>query len=225
MLYFHMRKMAILFLSSLTAVAVTVMADSRIDAVRAGEKSPPRETATMPCARKFSESIRGSPLGFDRVGTDRQPEDLPRSYGVLLFQAFESLDVFGPLDALQNLARSYQMDLALISSTLNPVSTKPRSPSMNPKNSTVFQSVVPTHTLETAPPLDVLIVPGGVGTRAPDINSTIDWIANTYPTLKYLITVCTGAGLAAQAGVLDCKRATTNKAAWASTVRLGPKVN
>lgn len=117
------------------------------------------------------------------------------------------------------------MDLALISPTLDPVTTKPRSPSMNPKNSSFFQSIVPTHTLETAPPLDVLIIPGGLGTRAPDLNSTIDWIAKTYPTLKYLITVCTGAGLAAQSGVLDCKRATTNKASWASTIKLGPKVH
>lgn len=69
---------------------------------------------------------------------------------MLLFPAFESLDVFGPLDALQILSRSYQIDLALIASTLDPVSTKPRASSMNPKNSTFFQSVVPTHTLETA---------------------------------------------------------------------------
>ena len=116
------------------------------------------------------------------------------------------------------------MDLALISSNLDPVSTKPRSPSMNPKNSTFFQSVVPTHTLEDAPDLDVLIVPGGLGTRAPDLNTTIDYITATYPKLQYFLSVCTGAGLAARAGVLDGKRATTNKASWAGTIALGPKV-
>lgn len=144
---------------------------------------------------------------------------------MILFQAFESLDVFGPLDALQTLSRSYQMDLALIAPTMDPVSTQPRAKVMNPKNSTFFQAVLPTHTFATAPPLDVLMIPGGLGTRAPDLNATIDWIAKTYPTVKYLITICTGAGLAAQSGVLDCKKATTNKASWASTIRLGPKVN
>jgi len=69
-----------------------------------------------------------------------------------------------------------------------------------------------------------LIVPGGLGTRSPSLNSTIDYITTTYPKLRYLITVCTGAGLAAKAGVLDGRRATTNKSAWASTVALGPKV-
>ena len=145
---------------------------------------------------------------------------------MLLFQAFELLDVFGPLDALQILSRKYRMDLSLISSssTLDPVSTRPRAPGMNPMNSTFFQSVLPTHTIKDAPDLDVLIIPGGLGTRAPDLNATIDYIRTTYPKLQYLITVCTGAGLAAQAGVLDSRRATTNKGSWANTVALGPKV-
>lgn len=116
------------------------------------------------------------------------------------------------------------MNHALLSPTLDPVSTRPRSPSMNPKNSTFPQSVVPTHTLKDAPDIDVLLVPGGRGTRAPDLNTTIKYIAATYPQLQYLITICSGAGLAAQAGVLDGKRATINKASWSGTVALGPRV-
>lgn len=52
----------------------------------------------------------------------------------------------------------------------------------------------------------------------------VEFIRKTYPKLKYLLTICTGAGVAAKAGVLDGKRATTNKAAWNETVKLGPKV-
>lgn len=152
-------------------------------------------------------------------------EGLPKRYGVLLFPAFELLDVFGPLEALQLLSRQYQMDLALISQTMDPVSTRPRSPSMNPKNSTFFPSIVPTHTLDNASDLDVLLIPGGPGMRAPDLNTTLEFIATTYPKLQYLLTVCTGAGLAASAGVLDGKRATTNKASWESMIARGPKVN
>ncbi|KAI9826841.1 MAG: hypothetical protein M1832_005780 [Thelocarpon impressellum] len=150
---------------------------------------------------------------------------VPQRYGIILFQAFESLDVFGPLDALQMLSRQYKLDLALISATtLEPVTTEPRVPSMNPKNSSFFQRVVPTHTLADAPPLDVLFVPGGLGTRAPDLNATVAYIQATYPRLQYLISVCTGVGLVARASVLDGKRATTNKASWAATVALGPDV-
>lgn len=165
-------------------------------------------------------------LHLAESSTDMQVTGPPKHYGMLLFQAFESLDVFGPLDALQILSKRYKMDLSLISSssTLDPVSTAPRAPSMNPMNSSFFQSVVPTHTIKDAPDLDVLIIPGGIGTRAPDLNATIDYIRTTYPKLQYLITVCTGAGLAAEAGVLDGKRATTNKGSWIHTIARGPRV-
>ncbi len=118
------------------------------------------------------------------------------------------------------------MNLSIIASTLDPVSTKVRSATMNPHNSTFSESVVPTHTFAQPPAsLDVLIVPGGLGTRAPDLQDMIAYIKGTYPQLKYLISVCTGAGLLARAGVLDGKRATTNKRAWEATTALGPKVN
>ena len=44
------------------------------------------------------------------------------------------------------------------------------------------------------------------------------------PELQYLLTVCTGAGVAARAGVLDGKYATTNKRAWESTTALRTEV-
>ena len=113
------------------------------------------------------------------------------------------------------------MTLALLSSTLEPVTTK--SPlSAN----AVSQSVVPTHTFATAPSLDLLLVPGGLGARgsSPEIEEAISYIRNVYPQLRYLITVCTGSGLAARAGVLDGKRATTNKRAWAEITGLAVDV-
>ena len=95
---------------------------------------------------------------------------------------------------------------------------------MNPKNSSFAQSVVPTHNYGNAPPLDVLIVPGGLGSRAPDLNSTSEFIARVYPKLQYLITVCTGSAVVASTGILDGKLATTNKASWYATIAPYPKV-
>jgi transcriptional regulator GlxA family with amidase domain len=140
---------------------------------------------------------------------------------VVLFPGFQALDVFGPLDALNTLSRTHDITLAILSSTLDSVTTKaPRFPNA------IGQSVVPTHTFTSAPPLDVLLVPGGQGTRGstPSNEEVISYIREVYPRLKYLITICTGAGLAARAGVLDGKRATTNKRAWAETIAVGPKV-
>ncbi|KAJ6004399.1 hypothetical protein N7499_000464 [Penicillium canescens] len=113
------------------------------------------------------------------------------------------------------LSWSHNLTLSLLSSTLDPVTTKaPISPVA------LGQSLVPTHTFATAPTLDLLLVPGGLGTRipCPEISDVIAYIRATYPSLKYLVTVCTGSILASRAGVLDGKRATTNKMAWATTV-------
>jgi len=78
-------------------------------------------------------------------------------------------------------------------------------------------SLVATHSFATAPDLDILLVPGGIGNRfLNDTGDTSmeDFIASRYPSLKYLLSVCTGAATLAKSGVLNGRRATTNKAAW-----------
>ncbi|KAL2857280.1 DJ-1/PfpI family protein [Aspergillus pseudoustus] len=153
-----------------------------------------------------------------------QAAPVPKTYGMLLFRGFELLDVFGPLEALSVVARRTKIDLYLLAETLDPVTTEPLMPSMNRFNSSFFPTVNPTHTLADAPDIDVLIVPGGIGTRSPYLNDTIDWIAETYPKVQYLLTVCTGSALVAKSGVLDGRRATTNKASWSSVITFGPNV-
>ncbi|KAH8594537.1 class I glutamine amidotransferase-like protein [Bisporella sp. PMI_857] len=145
--------------------------------------------------------------------------------GFVLFPGFELLDVTGPLDALNLLSFNHTLNLSLIASTLEPLNNKVRMPTS--ANSSFGVSIVPTHTFATAPELDVLMIPGGAGTRAPvsELQEIFDFVRVRYPTLKYLITVCTGAGIAARAGVLDGRYATTNKRAWAQTTALGPNVN
>ncbi|GLB10959.1 hypothetical protein AtubIFM57258_007371 [Aspergillus tubingensis] len=156
----------------------------------------------------------------------------PLRIGVLLFPGFQALDVFGPLDVLNVLSWSTNtpsptspsptptppISLTLLSTTLTPISTLP--PSLP---NALSQSILPTATLTSAPPLDVLLIPGGWGTRAP-LPEHIEYIRSVYPSLKYLLTVCTGGKLAARAGVLDGKRATTNKNDWESVVRDAPRV-
>lgn len=120
------------------------------------------------------------------------------------------------------------MELSLISTgnTTDMVTTEPVTKAMNPFNSTMYPKIPPTHCMADPPmDLDVLIIPGGLGTRSPNLNDTIDYVARVYPNLKYLITICTGAGIAARAGVLEGKRATTNKASWASVVQYGNDVD
>lgn len=129
------------------------------------------------------------------------------------------------MNPLFYLAFSRQLNLALISDTLDPVWVAPVSEQLNAQNSSFWFSVNPTHTYDNPPEdIEVLLVPGGPGVTLGNTTSAVDYVRKVYPKLRYLITTCTGAGIAAQAGVLDGRRATTNKSAWANITAMGPDV-
>ncbi|KAI9371474.1 class I glutamine amidotransferase-like protein [Aspergillus egyptiacus] len=139
----------------------------------------------------------------------------PLRIAILLFPGFQALDAFGPLDCLNVLSQSQHLTLSILAHTLDPVSTKPPREG---HETNLEQKILPTHTFATAPEIDVLLVPGGWGTRCRDsepIKAAVRFIADVYPRLQYLISVCTGSGLLALSGVLDGRQATTNKRAFA----------
>ena len=71
--------------------------------------------------------------------------------------------------------------------------------------------VIPDHSIDTCPPLDVLVVPGGWGTRAEITNERLlAWIAARGKAVETLTSVCTGAMLLGKAGLLDGRHATTH---------------
>ena len=74
--------------------------------------------------------------------------------------------------------------------------------------------VQPHATISDCPPLDLLVVPGGMGTRRERRNTRIlEWIAARGAQTELTTSVCTGAFLLAETGLLDGHRATTH---WAS---------
>lgn len=88
--------------------------------------------------------------------------------------------------------------------------------------------VVATHSFTTAPPLDVLIVPGGIGEVALLENkdrAIEDFIVSRFDSTEYILSVCTGASFLARAGVLDGRRATANKAVWKTATAWGKNVS
>ncbi|KAK6071154.1 dj-1 family protein [Seiridium cupressi] len=143
---------------------------------------------------------------------------LPQHFGILLYPGFEALDAFGPMEVVNDLSRNNELSLSIIAATRDPVSTLWKGVH------SVGQSVVPTHTFDDAPDLDVLIIPGGYGGFDTG-EATLDYICKVVAKVGHLITVCNGSALVAQTGVLDGKRATTNKAFWKGCTALGPKVN
>ncbi|KAF2849006.1 DJ-1/PfpI family protein [Plenodomus tracheiphilus IPT5] len=167
----------------------------------------------------------------------------PVHYGVLLFPAFQALDVFGPLDVFNSLSMLYHFPtkLTMLAETTDAVATSHQRAGnmmLSHPETDVSQSMIVDRTFEEqlrlqelgengeANPgfIDVLIVPGGVGTRN-DMSAEIDFVKKMYPSLKAVLSVCTGATILARAGVLDGRRATTNKRAYTWATSTGPNVN
>lgn len=98
-----------------------------------------------------------------------------------------------------------------------PLPTDSNAPPM--LSPTFLQQLQPTHTLAetTSAPFDVIIVPGGLGTRQLDYTQPIvDWLGARAkdPALGYMMTVCTGASLLVRSGAMAGRNATTNKWEW-----------
>ena len=86
--------------------------------------------------------------------------------------------------------------------------------------------VVPDHTLDDCPPLDVLVVPGGWGTRREMMNDRlIAWLRERARQITTLTSVCTGSLLLGKAGLLDGRRATTHWRVLEEMRGLFPAVN
>ena len=172
-------------------------------------------------------------------------DDKPVHYGILLFPGFQALDVFGPLDVFNSLAMlyNYPMRLTNLAATSGSVPTYHSSthkliPSNAHPLSRFSENLVVDRTLEdqlkiqesvtdgdkSEEVIDVLIVPGGVGVRG-NVSQEIDFVKRMYPTLKSIISICTGSTVLARAGILDGRRATTNKRAYKWATSTGPNVN
>jgi putative intracellular protease/amidase len=120
---------------------------------------------------------------------------------------------------MNELSVSYKMTLSLVGNVPGPIASNIPRNLMSIAGSgadygyVISSSTVATHTCVDAPALDVLLVPGGYGGFSL-MQRIEDFITNRFPQLDYLISVCTGSMHLARTGVLNGKRATTNKAAW-----------
>jgi transcriptional regulator GlxA family with amidase domain len=134
-----------------------------------------------------------------------------KTLGVLLFPEFELLDVFGPLEAFGHAKDWFRIVT---------VAERP-----GPVISGQGPQAMADHGLADCPPLDILLVPGGMGTRR-EVNNPalLDWITRQARGAEITASVCTGSALLAKAGVLDGRRATSNKRAFAWVSEQGPKV-
>jgi transcriptional regulator GlxA family with amidase domain len=138
-------------------------------------------------------------------------EKMKRSVAILIFDQVELLDFAGPFEVFSS-ARATAgdqerlMQVFVVAETMAPVTCR------------AGLVVQPAYTLDDCPAVDILVVPGGYGTRsAVNRLQLINWIAERSQETELTTSVCTGSFLLAQAGLLAGKPATTH---WASIERM-----
>ena len=130
--------------------------------------------------------------------------------GILIFDGVEVLDFAGPFEVFSR-------------ARLTPGVESRRSDDDAPFNvftvakyhdeivATGGLRVMPEYSFSDAPSIDLLLVPGGFGTRPLlDDAETLEWIRATAARASRVTSVCTGALLLAKIGLLEGRRATTH---------------
>jgi transcriptional regulator GlxA family with amidase domain len=121
--------------------------------------------------------------------------------GILLFDDAEELDYVGPWEVL-TMARKQGDTVVTIAERPDPV------------RSAKGLRVLPDHTFADAPALDVVLVPGGQGTRREvDNPALLDWLRGAAESATWVTSVCTGSFLLHAAGPAKGRRVTTHWAA------------
>ncbi len=129
--------------------------------------------------------------------------------GILLFPDVELLDFSGPYEVFGAVRLNPQRRREEPS----PFEVLAMAETADPVKAAGGLRILPDATIDEHPVLDVLVVPGGWGTRREMRNERlIGWIAGQGRRVETLASVCTGALLLAAAGLLDGRRATTHRA-------------
>jgi putative intracellular protease/amidase len=121
-----------------------------------------------------------------------------RTLGAILYADFELLDLYGPLEMFGCLGP--ELRIATVAEKAGPV------------RSAQGPETVARHGFADCPPLDLLLLPGGVGTLAQLGNDALlAFLRARCPAVEVAMSVCSGSALFARAGVLEGRRATSNK--------------
>ncbi|MFV5911769.1 DJ-1/PfpI family protein [Bacillus cereus] len=127
------------------------------------------------------------------------------SVGIFLFNEVEVLDFAGPFEVFSVTEVNEEKPFTVYTVSENGEMITARN----------GLKVQPDYSIENLPPVDILIIPGGLGAREYEIKNeiVIKWIRQQMKEVKLITSVCTGALLLAKAGLLEGLKATTH---WAS---------
>lgn len=118
--------------------------------------------------------------------------------GAVLYEGFELLDLYGPLEMFGNLKP--QMEIITVAENTGAVKSF-----QGPQTLAEFD-------YQSCPPVDLILLPGGFGTiRELENQAILSFLKDRVPSAKVTMSVCSGSWLLARAGLLDGRRATSNK--------------
>jgi transcriptional regulator GlxA family with amidase domain len=141
--------------------------------------------------------------------------DRSRNVAILIFDEVEVLDFCGPFEVFSvtgSRDKVTPFDVYTVAEKPGPIMARNRL------------SVNPRYTISDCPEPDILVVPGGYGTRKEMHNTTlIDWIKGCSQNAELILSVCTGALLLAKAGLLEGLAATTHHEALELLKDVAPK--
>ena len=136
----------------------------------------------------------------------------PLSVAIVVFDGFETLDAMGPLEMLSCCPEAFQ--LVQVAEQAGPV------------NSIQGTAVVASASFAEDVQYDMLLVPGGLGARVQAENEVmLDWLRAQAAGATYVTSVCTGSLILGKSGLLDGRRATTNKIAFDRVAEACPNVD
>lgn len=170
------------------------------------ERSAGPERCVGPEARRTLGGMTTPPSATPPAATPPAPD---RRVTIVLVPGFELLDVFGPVQ-LFSMAPGMAVDFA--------------APAAGPVASSQGVEVVAPTALADLGELDILLVPGGRGARTLVTDAGfLDVLREVAGHARIVTSVCTGAALLARAGLLDGRRATSNKMSFTWVVEQGPR--
>lgn len=139
------------------------------------------------------------------------PPERPLRLGVVVFNGFELLDIMGPLEMLGQIRRD-RLQIVIVSKEAGEIRAAQGT------------RTVADYGLNDAPELDILLVSGGNVYGAMQNEEILAWLRERGEKAQIVTSVCNGALLIAKAGLLDGRRATSNKAGFAQTEKAGTNV-
>lgn len=188
-----MKKLMFLLLLSLSANLVI------------GQKLKPIEYVCAPCGcdqdgKHFEEAGSCSSCGmqlvdsrfdFDKMRAVAQKKR--KEVAILVFPGVQIIDYTGPYEVFGQ--AGYHVFLVAEADTMI--------------QTAMGMQIVPHYTLDNSPPADIIVIPGGNVRQAQNSDKVINWIRKSEPEAESVMSVCNGAYILAETGLLDGKEATT----------------